>query len=255
MSKSDKKNGTQNGIYIYALVDCGWSDDDLGSGLFESPISTVVEGRVAAVVSHVDRLSVRPARRYLAAHDGVLKRLLETTTPLPFSFGTIARGPNALRHFLNEYEEELAAQLDRVAGKVEMGLRVSWNVPDFYSFFVDDRQELRKVRDRIYSQGKNPSTSDKIELGRLFEQCLNTAREDHAKTVMTVLEPCCSEIRQTTVRREHDVMNLACLVHKDRLDMFEAAVFEAASGFSKYFAFDFTGPWSPHNFVERMQLS
>ncbi len=31
---------------------------------------------------------------------------------------------------------------------------------------------------------------------------------------------------------------------------FEAGVIEAARSFDNHFAFDFNGPWPPHNFVE-----
>ena len=36
-------------------------------------------------------------------------------------------------------------------------------------------------------------------------------------------------------------MNLACLVERDRVKEFEAAVIEAARGFDNHFAFDFNG--------------
>ena len=45
-------------------------------------------------------------------------------------------------------------------------------------------------------------------------------------------------------------MNLACLVDRDRLKEFETGVVEAARGFNNDFAFDFNGPWPPHNFVD-----
>ena len=31
---------------------------------------------------------------------------------------------------------------------------------------------------------------------------------------------------------------------------FEQGVFEAANRFDSHYAFDFNGPWTPHNFVE-----
>jgi hypothetical protein len=51
-------------------------------------------------------------------------------------------------------------------------------------------------------------------------------------------------------RDEREVMNLACLIQRDRQAAFEAAVFEAASHFDNSFAFDYSGPWAPHSFAE-----
>ena len=45
-------------------------------------------------------------------------------------------------------------------------------------------------------------------------------------------------------------MNLACLLDRTSLGEFEAGVLEAAAYFDDNFAFDYNGPWAPHNFVE-----
>ena len=47
-----------------------------------------------------------------------------------------------------------------------------------------------------------------------------------------------------------EVMNLACLVGREREAQFERGVLEAANLFDNNFAFDYNGPWTPHNFVE-----
>jgi hypothetical protein len=47
-------------------------------------------------------------------------------------------------------------------------------------------------------------------------------------------------------------MSLACLVGRGAgaQAAFEAGVFAAAKLFDNNFAFDYNGPWAPHNFVE-----
>jgi hypothetical protein len=45
-------------------------------------------------------------------------------------------------------------------------------------------------------------------------------------------------------------MNLACLVRREAQEEFSAGVFAAAKLFDNNFAFDYSGPWAPHNFVE-----
>jgi len=45
-------------------------------------------------------------------------------------------------------------------------------------------------------------------------------------------------------------MNLACLVPCQAQAEFEQEVFEAAKLFDNHFAFDYNGPWAPHNFVD-----
>ncbi|NCC29047.1 MAG: gas vesicle protein GvpFL, partial [Gammaproteobacteria bacterium] len=49
---------------------------------------------------------------------------------------------------------------------------------------------------------------------------------------------------------EKEIMHLACLVDRDAAGRFEQAVLQAARPFDNNYAFDFNGPWAPHNFVE-----
>ena len=94
------------------------------------------------------------------------------------------------------------------------------------------------------------SQDDKIEIGRMFEQILSLDRELHTKQVEQALSSRCFEIKRNKCRNESEVMNLSCLVGRDLVSEFEAGVFDAAANFDDNFAFDFNGPWAPHNFVE-----
>ncbi|MEK7385166.1 MAG: GvpL/GvpF family gas vesicle protein, partial [candidate division NC10 bacterium] len=58
------------------------------------------------------------------------------------------------------------------------------------------------------------------------------------------------EIKRNKPRTEREAANLACLVGRDGREQFEAAVFEAAKLFDNSYAFDYNGPWAPHNFVD-----
>ncbi|HJW86430.1 MAG TPA: GvpL/GvpF family gas vesicle protein, partial [Candidatus Brocadiaceae bacterium] len=69
-------------------------------------------------------------------------------------------------------------------------------------------------------------------------------------TVQGILNPFCHEIKSNKPTDEITVMKLACLVEKAKLDQFEQGVFAAAKVFDDNYAFDFNGPWAPHNFVE-----
>ena len=73
----------------------------------------------------------------------VISRLMEETTPLPMSFGIIADGPGAVRRILSRNRRAFLQQLANVAGKVEMGLRVTWDVPNVIEYFVLTHPELQ----------------------------------------------------------------------------------------------------------------
>lgn len=245
--KADRKNGE----YLYAVIRAG-EDIEFGEiGIDGKRAYLISDGHTGAVVSDFGDGKIRPERRHIAAHQAVLKRLMDQCTPLPVSFGTIADGTKEIRKILSRNRKAFAEQLDRVRGKVEMGLRVSWDVANIFEYFVSTHAELRVARDRFFGARRAPTQEDKIELGRMFERCLQEDREEHTERVEAVISAACFEIKRNPPRNESEVMNLACLVAREAMDKeFEAAVFEAARGFDSSFSFDFNGPWAPHHFVE-----
>jgi hypothetical protein len=238
------------GRYLYAITDAVEHPAWGAIGVNGSTVYVVPLGPVAAVVSDTAEKRIRPERRNLVAHHAVVKRLMEDATVLPVAFGTIAENPKALRAILSEHSEVFVDQLDRVRGRVEMGLRVCWDVPNIFDYFVTHHAELAELRDSVLGQQHGATQDDKMELGRLFERLLSEDRERHTEAVMEVLTPRCDEITQNSPREEREVMHLACLVKRDARKSFEDGVFEAAKRFDNSFTFDFNGPWAPHHFVD-----
>ena len=250
LPESLKPTTKQLGRYLYAVIDAA-EDQEYGAfGIDGGMVHTISDGQVAAVVSGLPNEKVRPERRRLAAHHEVLKRLLQAHTVLPMAFGIIAQGPEAIRKVLAANRTSIAEQMRRVAGKIEMGLHVHWDVPNIFDYFVHTHPELRLLRDQLFRRGREPSHEDKIELGRLFDRTLADERTAHTENVIGVLRSCCFELKENKPRNEREVMNLACLIGRDAQKEFEQGVFEAAKFFDNHFAFDFNGPWPPNNFVD-----
>lgn len=236
--------------YLYAVIADAQGRTYGDFGIDGRKVYSIPVGRVAAVVSDLPSEKIRPERSRLAAHQEVLKKLMAEATPLPMSFGIVADSPEAVRKMLSRNQQALLEQLRRVAGKVEMGLRVAWDVPNIFEYFVDTHPELKLVRDRLLGGHREPTQEQKIEVGRMFDRLLNEDREAYADKVDGILAPHCSEIERNKCRNEREVMNLACLVERAAMPQFESDVFEAAQQFDNNFAFDYNGPWAPHNFVE-----
>ena len=236
--------------YVYAIIpqtECG---DWEVAGISDHGVFNLSSGALTAVVSAVDTDRVRPERRHLAAHQRVLKHLLDRVTLLPFAFGTIVANEVELRRLLDMHRLAFLGQLDRLRGRAEMSLRVRWDVPNIFEFFVRHHEDLRDLRDSIFRGERTPSADEKIEIGRSFERILEDDRRKHADQVMEILESYCAEIITTPCRKEQEVMNLACLVRKSGLEAFEEGVRNAARQFDNNFAFDFSGPWAPYSFVK-----
>lgn len=241
------RNGT--GCYLYGITDAVEFPSLGNIGINGATVYPVAQGPISALVSDITEKRIRPERKNLVAHHAVVKRVMEQTTVLPVAFGTIADDRKSLLDILKENGNAFLEQLDRVRGKVEMGLRVTWDVPNIFEYFVKQHPELAELRDTVLGKQRGPSQEDKLELGRLFDRLLAQDREQHAEAVMDVLAPHCADIKENQPREEREVMHLACLVERNAKKGFEDGVFEAAQLFDNSYAFDFNGPWAPHHFV------
>jgi hypothetical protein len=246
----DQAISQARGRYLYAIVDGSLDVASSGlKGMDDRDVYGIGDDGIVAVVSDLADKKVRPERRRLAAHHNVLRQLMDKLTVLPMVFGVIADGPESIRRILRLNRTVFEEQLARLRDKVEMGLRVTWDVPNIFEYTLGIHPELAAFRDQIFRGGREPSQDEKLELGRSFDRLLNADRQDCIDRVVRSLEPRCAEISVNKPRDERDVMNLACLIERTRIKEFEAGVIEAARRFNNDFAFDFNGPWPPHNFV------
>jgi hypothetical protein len=242
-----------NGVgktYLYAVIP-GPADERYGPiGIEDGPVHCISQGAVAAVVSETRQTSLRPQRQHLAAHQRVLTRLMQTGAVMPMSFGVMADGPDDVRRILAENEDTLTAELQHVNGRVEMGLRVRWDVPNLFEYLVGRHEELRDARDRAFCAGHEPDREEQMALGRLVERLLGEDRAAAIESIEESLRPHCAEIREGKRRDERELVNFACLIERGSEDAFAQGVVQAASGFDSNYCFDYHGPMPPHSFVD-----
>jgi hypothetical protein len=236
-----------NGFYVYAVTEASAPVDGLPAGVDGAAVTSIVVDDLAAAVSPIAVRTLRPERRHLAAHQGVLRVLGRVATVLPLSFGMITRNQTQIERFLREHRASLSEQMGRVAGCVEMGLRVAWDVPNIFAYLVERHPMLRVARDRFAA---GASHDERMELGRMVEGVLGQERQDLTDRVIEALRPVCAEVLVNDPRKDAEIMNLACLVRREGVEAFEKAVHAAAAGFTEEYVFDFNGPWAPHNFVK-----
>ncbi len=241
---------TEAGVYLYGITE---AQDGLPlelPGIDGGRIETIVEDRLAAIVTRVERRRIRAQRSNLAAHHKLLHELTRRQTVLPCAFGTVAAGEDELRELLRSNYDALTGQLAVLRGKMEMGLSVYWNTSNVFEFFVTANDGLRQMRDRVFRPGRGPSLEERLELGRLFESLLRQCRQQHTQQVIDALRPCCTEVRAVDVGQEQMIMKLVCLVPKEGQSRFEQGIQEAARKFDDRYCFKYSGPWAPFNFVD-----
>jgi hypothetical protein len=240
----------ETGLYLYGIIDARDGLDVTARGIDGGSIETIEADGIAAVVTRVGRQKIRPQRANLAAHNHLLRLLVEHRGVIPCAFGMVASSEEQLRDVLRENCDKLLALLARLRGKVEMSLSVYWNTSNIFEFFVGTNQELKQMRDRVFRSGREPSLEERLELGKTFEAQLQQCRERHTQQVIDTLSPYCADIRAVDPGSEQMIMKLVCLVPKDQQERFELGIQEAARKFDDHYNFKYSGPWAPFDFVD-----
>lgn len=106
------------------------------AGVAGDPPRVLTHHGLVAVVSHVPEadFAEEPFRAHLEdldwlttvarAHQGVIDALTTVTTPLPLRLGTVFRDDSGVRTMMEAREESFLRTLDRLAGRVEWGVKV-----------------------------------------------------------------------------------------------------------------------------------
>lgn len=241
-------------VYVYGFVRSNL-DLDLGSiGIGEegapARVYTLSAGRVAALVSaQRDPSPPLPSRRDLVAHHRVIALAMEAGTILPLAFGQVARNEREVLRHLRAQERFVFAELDRLNGKVQMRLRVCWQVDDLYQSIVDADPKLAELRDRIFGSPDPPTFDERVDLGRRFEACLDAKREMLVESLLSGL-PVTEPPKALSVRSLESIADLMFLIERSERGAFEESVGHLAAAWPSEFAFRLTGPWAPFNFVE-----
>ncbi|MBI4703931.1 MAG: GvpL/GvpF family gas vesicle protein [Deltaproteobacteria bacterium] len=246
------------GRYLYGLIRAAGAGDFGPIGLEHEGrpgrVHTVRVDAVGAVVSACAATpKLLPLRRNLEPHYRVIREVMKSTTIVPMAFGHVAASEAQIAARLREEHEEILDELLRLDGKVEMGLRVKWDVDDIFGYFVAADPELAALRDRLFGRSSAPSQAEKIELGRMFERRLAAAREERTQRVLTVLEGSCAEVDVGTPKEERVVAELSLLVAREIQEAFEKRIYALAATFPSEYVFQLDGPFAPFHFA-RLEL-
>jgi len=231
------------GIYLYGIVG---SSPDLSQeirGLGGEPVRLLPRGKVAAVVSRSPLHPWPLDEAHLTLHESVVEELMSSRPILPVRFNTLLRAKEAVIALLDERAQAFRSALERVEGKVEMGLRVLWEAPGKSEIPVNREtwdgnpgteylhRRLREERRRAGIRGVGERVIREVQA--LF----------HSLAVESWLQ------RLPTDRL---LFTGAYLVERDRVAAFREDVAKAQQEFS-YLRFLLTGPWPPYHFVNGVQ--
>lgn len=172
-------------------------------------------------------------------HARVIADCFRSSTVLPFRFGTIFAGDEALRRSIRSNQRQFLANLDRLRGKAEMHLKV----------LVDDG-----CRDQV--QAAVLETVGKEYLSSLRESAARQReRQTRARSVSFQMHrmflPLDEEITCRRTESGKILLDIAHLIDTKCVERYQNK-YTSALALLKDCQMQLSGPWPPYHFVHRL---
>jgi Gas vesicle synthesis protein GvpL/GvpF len=210
-------------IYVYAATEAP------GPPLPEEGLKSVTRGPLAAVYEPAPSGAPEPTREALWHHEQVVEDLMREAPVLPMRFGTVLAGEDALAGVLESRGDELAAALERVRGRVELGVRTV----------------LRTRRlESAPGGGERSGREYMLARARAYAGAESLAQDIHRPL---------AELAREAKRRETPpptILKASYLVDEATVDRFRDEVRRLQEAHQDL-ALLCTGPWPPYSFAER----
>src|SRR6058998_2758594 len=121
----------KSGVYVYCIIESEEprSFGKIGIGGRNDEVFTVHYRDLAAVVSHAALQVYDPTRENALNHEHVNEVVMVDNglSPVPMSFGTLFKTENDIVEFLKDTYDALRDVLQKMQGKLEFGLKITWN--------------------------------------------------------------------------------------------------------------------------------
>ncbi|GAB4552492.1 MAG: hypothetical protein Tsb0013_14790 [Phycisphaerales bacterium] len=239
-------------LYIYAFTDR--SVPVTREGLDGAEISWIDGESIAVAVSAAPSGTIRPRRKLLAAHQGVVAEIASQTDTLPAAFGLVCDERDHLETLIESERDAVLTQLRRVGGCVEMSLSVGWDVENPFAHMRELDEELRELGDELARLGDGAPHALKVRVGRRVERLLHDRHLHIAELFDASVAPHCREITTREGAAETELFGATMLVGRDEIASLESGVEELARELDESYVIGFKGPFAPHSFVD-LQLS
>jgi hypothetical protein len=239
------------GEYIYGIVEEPQLRRFGFTGVGEADVYSINHQRIAAIVSDTELSEIDPTRKNVQAHTVVQDELLKEYTLLPMGFGMITASADEVRGLLEKNYEGLTNELNRLAGNIEVELKLYWDQETIIKEIQGENQELSRLKAKIKAASSPAEIrSLMIEAGKLVDNIVLDWKTRYADMVYTVLKELSYQAKMNNPVGLKNLLNASFLIDKSRESEFKEQVYTLDSKFQGKVNFKYVGPMPPYNFVD-----
>ncbi len=242
-----------SGRYIYAIVET-WKSDHRPKSLGNTGIGRrgdevyLIEHRdIGAFVSASPISPYQISRENAMAHERTIEAIMKDYTVLPMQFSMIADSESSVVALLEKSYDLFKAQLQRLEGKKELGLKGMFPESIFQELLVKN-ESIRRRKEDLARRG-TPSQAELIEIGKMVEAALNAEKELYREEILAMLRPLAEETKVNPTTTDRMFLNAAFLVTEAQEAELDKKVSEIADKNEGKFKLKYVGNLPPYNFL------
>lgn len=236
-------------LYVYGLTSQVVSPPD-GLAAVDAPgatIECVDFGHAFALVSPIVATRLDPLRRHMLAHTRVLECALAAGCLLPARFGMIVASRERLAALIQHHAPTVAAQLRRVNGFVEAGVKASWARDSVWRRVGAADPSIVADCARLAKADPNRAYFDRIDAGRRVSTALAALRAADADRLDALIARFAAAIKPLPGADDMMFAHRAALVSRAAEPALYASLREFASDGVDV---RYVAPVPPYNFVD-----
>jgi len=251
------------GRYVYCVA-ANWKAARLGKiGIEENEVYTIPYQEIAAVVHDCPPMPYESqdktvVEKWVVAHETVIETAQATSgTVLPLGFDTIIKADDdenveeKVKDWLKDDYQKLRETLDRVKGKREYVVQVSWDTKLIARELMGSDQELKDLDQQIKAKSKGAAYMYRQKLEKLLGGKLEQEANRRFHEFYDKIRSCIDEMKVEKLKKEQEprqmLMNLSCLADQKEIETLGEEL-ERIANMAGIFV-RFTGPWPPYSFV------
>jgi gas vesicle protein GvpL/GvpF len=241
-------------LYVYGLMRAqDAADAASGKRSDTAPALRAVEHQgLSALVSQMPEGAIRLRRESLLAHSDVLQTAFAHGPVLPLRFGTSFPDEAALeRELLAPRADVLLARLDALEGAAEMQVKATYLEEPLLRSVLAGDPRLARAAERIRGLPAAATHFERIRLGEAIGAAIQGRREADAEALLGRVSSLAIAVAIGELQHERMVLSASFLVHRSKLEEFDAAVEQLSESYASQMQFRLLGPMPAHSFADR----
>jgi hypothetical protein len=249
----DAQNQTHP-VYVYGIIpaaDAAQWPETPGLGDPPSPVRTVTQGGMAALVSDLQPDHTPGRRQDLEAHRRVLSHAIERGTAVPMRFGIVMDGDDAVRRrLLVRHATELSDMLRQLDGHVQMTVKAFYAEDALLREALAAQPELIRESAALAQRPERATRSARVLLGEMVAKAVEAQREQVEGALIDRLLPLAADVRVDPPTSERVALNAQLLVRRDRRAALDDEIRQLGDGLAGVLVFRYVGPLAPFSFAD-----